>query len=600
MSQDGSYWRRTLEKRLSRRQALSLAATAGAGTAGLALLGCGGDGGEGGGGGSKPAEIKIQRAVDVLKDETKDAIPGGVLRDSTTSNVTGTLDPMISTSFTTQTMAATAYEVLLRSKSRPERKDWNKAELGPRLVESWEMSEDGTTFTFRMRPNVRFHNVPPVNGRVMDIEDWRLSLERFLAVSPYKANLAEPLDKATFPDSRTMVMKMKYSYGPLLWLLTSGSATFWVMPKEAFGGGMDPATQVIGTYYTVLDKYQPDVVYEYKRHDNYWRQKPWIERWRYFIIPEREQRRAQFVVKTLNTYAPQQADVLQLQKDVPDATIWIADATSGFSRVYFGLKEFETSPWKDERVRQALSMAVDWPALRANFSNSKEFAAAGLPTEDLRQSFVRIAWRDNGYWLDPAKKELGDASKYLLYNLPEAKKLLEAAGYKSAVEVPEAFSSLGVQYGNDYPAHIGILWDLLDQSGLFKIAKRTALPYADFLQNIYYDQNFKGIAMGPELTFSEVDSEMYQWFHSKGARFKAGGIKDPKVDEFVERQRSELDQSKRLNILHDFQKYMATKMYSVPYDGGSSSFSFSWGQVRNTLWPGWNQFLSADYPNRNG
>ncbi|MDP2660767.1 MAG: ABC transporter substrate-binding protein, partial [Dehalococcoidia bacterium] len=225
MSQDGSYWRRTLEKRLSRRRALSLAATAGAGTAGLALLGCGSDGGEGGGGGKKPAEIKIQRAVDVLKDETKDAIPGGVLRDSTTANITGTLDPMISTSFTTQSIAATTYEVLLRSKSRPERKDWNKAELGPRLVESWEMSEDGTTFTFRMRPNVRFHDVAPVNGRVMDIEDWRLSLERFLAVSPFKAGLVEVLDKATFPDSRTMVLKMKYPYGPLLWLLTSGSAT---------------------------------------------------------------------------------------------------------------------------------------------------------------------------------------------------------------------------------------------------------------------------------------------------------------------------------------------------------------------------------------
>ena len=597
----GSYWERLTRRRLSRRRVVAGAAGLGAAAAALSLVGCGG-GEEGGGEEAAGGAAKVQMPYQVLKDETKDAIPGGVYRSASSSNtVTGSLDPMISTSSSTQSAAGSALETLLTSKSRPERKDWNKYEVSPRLAESWEVSSDATTFTFRMRSGVRFHDIPPVNGRVMDIEDWRLSLERFLAVSPFKSNLAEPLDSYSFPDSRTMVLKTKYPYAPLLRLFTSGSSTFWVMPKEAFDGRLNPGTTMIGTNYLVRDKYQPDIITEHKRHDNYWLQKPWIERWRSFVIPEREQRRAQFLVKNLESYTPVQGDVLQMAKDAPDATMWMGDITStGFIRTWFGLKGFETSPFRDERARQAFAMVSDWPTLRAYWSNSKEFAAAGLPTMDLRYSFVRIGWMDYGYWLDPNKKELGDASKYLLFNIPEAKKLLEAAGYTSAIEIPAAYYSMGTQYGNDYLTRVMMGWDLIEQSGLFKVAKRIALPFAEYLQTIYYDQDFNGACGGPEINATEVDSELYNWYHSKGVRFKAGGIKDPKVDDFVMRQRSELDDEKRKTIIHDFQKYMATKMYTIPYDGESVSYYFSWGYLRNTLWPGWNHFLRADYPDRNG
>ena len=51
----------------------------------------------------------------------------------------------------------------------------------PALAEAWEFSDDGLQVTFTLRQGVKFHNIAPVNGRVMDIEDWKEQDERYLA-----------------------------------------------------------------------------------------------------------------------------------------------------------------------------------------------------------------------------------------------------------------------------------------------------------------------------------------------------------------------------------------------------------------------------------
>jgi ABC-type transport system substrate-binding protein len=49
----------------------------------------------------------------------------------------------------------------------------------PDLAESWEVSPDGLQLTFKLRQGVKFHNKPPVNGRVMDMDDVLFSWQRF-------------------------------------------------------------------------------------------------------------------------------------------------------------------------------------------------------------------------------------------------------------------------------------------------------------------------------------------------------------------------------------------------------------------------------------
>src|SRR5690606_41001528 len=51
------------------------------------------------------------------------------------------------------------------------RADPNLIEIEPDLAESWESNDDTTQFTFHIREGAKFHNVEPVNGRVLTAED---------------------------------------------------------------------------------------------------------------------------------------------------------------------------------------------------------------------------------------------------------------------------------------------------------------------------------------------------------------------------------------------------------------------------------------------
>ncbi len=57
------------------------------------------------------------------------------------------------------------------------------------------------------------------------------------------------------------------------------------------------------------------------------------------------------------------------------------------------------------------------------------------------------------------------------------------------------------------------------------------------------------------------------------------------MDDFIDKQRKELDDTKRATIIADFQKYMAEKMYTIPGDGVSGGFGFQQKWYRNTAFP---------------
>jgi peptide/nickel transport system substrate-binding protein len=579
--------------RLSRRR---LVALGGSTAAALALAACSGDDKKDGSGTSgQVTDVPGKDAVAYtwqLPDETAQAVPGGVYRGVTTGEVT-TFDPVKSTSFTTQVLAASVYETLLRLKTGPGIDPTLGLEVEGRLAESFEIAPDAQQITFKMRPNVRFHNAPPVNGRVLDIDDWRLSLERFLAQSPYRANLAELLDKQEFPDERTMLLKLKRPYASIARLFTSGTATFWTLPKEAAEGGMNTDTQAIGTYHMQLDTFEPSVTWEYKKH-LYWRQgTPFIDRWQFPIIPEYAQRAAQFKVGNIFEFTPRAQEVLVTRNDVPDARMFRTDVGTGWGVLFFGRKDFESAPWRDERVRRALSMMLDRGPMRAHFSNSEEFQAAGLPQETRWHSHVKGYW--TGFWLNPETDQLGPASVSFKYDPAEAKKLLAAAGYPDGFELDFWYTDTPL-YGADHAERCQITIDMLQKAGV-KV-RPNLMEYQAYLSQAYQRRDFRGIAPQPEFTYTEIDLELYNTYHSAGGRFKS--VADPHVDQLIEAQRRELGPAKRAAIIHDLQKHLAAKMYTIPWDGTHSGFIFRWPWLRNNAWPGWNQWLTADTPKRNG
>ncbi|MBM3276353.1 MAG: hypothetical protein FJZ00_14460, partial [Candidatus Sericytochromatia bacterium] len=70
-----------------------------------------------------------------------------------------------------------AYNRLLGIVSGP-KLDKHKIVLEGELARSWEVGPDGLKYTFRLQPNVKFHNVDPINGRAFTARDIVLAYQR--------------------------------------------------------------------------------------------------------------------------------------------------------------------------------------------------------------------------------------------------------------------------------------------------------------------------------------------------------------------------------------------------------------------------------------
>src|SRR5437867_7025261 len=75
------------------------------------------------------------------------------------------LDPRLTQSVGIVQFAGITSSRLIRYSFPEEVSNRNDLTLRPDLAESWQSSTDSRTWTFKLRQGVKWHNVPPLNGR---------------------------------------------------------------------------------------------------------------------------------------------------------------------------------------------------------------------------------------------------------------------------------------------------------------------------------------------------------------------------------------------------------------------------------------------------
>jgi peptide/nickel transport system substrate-binding protein len=183
------------------------------------------------------------------------------------------LDPHIVTAFNSvQIVSGTIYESLTMID-----KDLRTV---PGLAESWQISADNLTYTFRLRAGVTFHDAKPAEAA-----DVVASLKRVMSsaiASPLASRLASVAD-ATAPDSRTVVVTLKEPTAPLLTAL----ASIAVVPRgfEADKDGLQRAP--VGTGPFKFKEWQPNGYIALEKNAGYWdKSKPRIDGVKFNIVPE--------------------------------------------------------------------------------------------------------------------------------------------------------------------------------------------------------------------------------------------------------------------------------------------------------------------------
>jgi peptide/nickel transport system substrate-binding protein len=579
MTDDRKHGRRTiLQRRYARRAVLRGAALAGMGLAGAFALACKG------GGESKPAAPSGPAAGAAPTGQAGQAAPSLIGRSGTqptneqprrggTLNwyIIGnppTLDPHRSLSSLAYGPVTPVLGKLYRFKSEWDVAAANNREVEPYLAQSIE-SPDAVTWIVKLRPDARFHDIAPVNGRTLEAEDVKVTFQRAAAPESVNQGTWALLDAAATqtPDRNTVVFKLKYPYAPFLKLVASGQFAL-IMPREGALGEYDVSKKVIGTGPFILDSYTPDVALTYKRNPNYFEQgKPYIDGAKIAIIPDAAQRMAQFSAGNIDFIGVNLEDVETVRRQNPRAEL-IRNWDPGDGHLFFQLGD-PTSPFRDVRLRRALNMAID----RATYGKVL------LNNEYLQSFFVS---QQLGKWALRMEHLPPETAKWYQYNPQEARQLFEAAG-GTALDAK-------IIYGTPNPRDP---W--LGTAGEMVFNMLQALPWKR-LSFVRIDYNREWIGGGRGKAYgnyppdempwwgimlrADVDLYIHAYWHSQSTT-NLSKFSDPKVDQMIEKARGILNEDQRVQAYLDIQKYLADQAVCVTGNPSGLTNTFVQPRVRN-------------------
>jgi len=149
----------------------------------------------------------------------------------------------------------------------------------PQLAESWDVSEDGKTYTFHLRKGVKFHN-----GTVFDASAAKFAFQWIANNAPF-GNYVEKIET---PDDNTLKVYFKEYYAPFLLDLASGWTSPVICPEavEPVGSVDGKLTKFIGTGPFKLVDYEKDKQAVLVRNDEYWGNKPKVDKVIWKTIPD--------------------------------------------------------------------------------------------------------------------------------------------------------------------------------------------------------------------------------------------------------------------------------------------------------------------------
>lgn len=578
--------RRLLRYSASRRRVL--AGMGGAATS-ITLLGLAGCSGGGKSGTSSTSAVTGATAAPTPSQPR----PGGILKSSSAQDVPS-FDPLAAKAAITNSIGAYVYSRLLKFKvgtgARPD------GTLEPDVITLWEQP-DPLTLVMHLRQGMKLDPRPPTNGRTLTTEDLTLSWGKFASTAVYRgdivnaANKTAPVLSFTATDPATIELKLAFPDAQLLPSMNFWGG-LWIVPKEGHAGGFDPNTETHGSGPWMLEKYTPSVGFSFKKNPNYYGapQHPLMDGIELPIITDTAQLEAQFKAKNVWFGAGGRGggipstDILSLHNDLKQSRIALIPPLSEGNTISFSWRE--SYPFRDVRVRRAMSMLIDRDTFIETFNDLKAFQAAGVQMHGYWNTPLSAAW--GPYWLDPKDPKFGPSAQYFKQNVAEAKKLLAAAGFADGFETPLTFVA-GAAYGRDWGQRAEALMSMLAKGGIR--CKANAVDYTSVWIPSYLRKHgdFDGIAMYPNGSRGDPGQWLHVFFSSTGANNQAAK-NFPDLDALITAQRRELDRAKRIAAFHDIQRYFAENMPTVPQGGGTEIPVLRWnglnGPGEYVLWPG--------------
>ena len=222
----------------------------------------------------------------------------------------------------------------------------------PALAEEWEISEDGTTYTFTLREGVSFHD-----GSDFTAEDVKFTLDRARAEDSVNAQKAlfEGISEVNVVDPQTVEIVLSQPDGNFLFNLAWGDAV--IVAEESIE---NIKSNPVGTGpFTFSEWVQGDRV-ELARNSDYWGEAPSLEAATIKFISDPTAAFAAMMAQDIDAFAgyPAPENLPQFEAD-PRFQV-IVGSTEGETILAMNNAE---EPFNDPEVREAVAHAIDRQAI---------------------------------------------------------------------------------------------------------------------------------------------------------------------------------------------------------------------------------------------
>lgn len=158
----------------------------------------------------------------------------------------------------------------------------------PGLAESWDISEDGKTYTFHIRDGVTFHD-----GEVCDAQAIKANFDAIIENKSRHTwlEMMNLLESVEAPDNKTIVIKLSSPYYPMLTELGVTRPFGMVSPNSMKDGSTkDGVTSFVGTGPYKLTDFVTDEYAVFEANENYWGEVPQIKKITVKVIPDNQTR----------------------------------------------------------------------------------------------------------------------------------------------------------------------------------------------------------------------------------------------------------------------------------------------------------------------
>lgn len=418
----------------------------------------------------------------------------------------------------------------------------------PGLAESWEISPDARTYTFRLKKNVGFHDGTPFNADAVKFTFDRVMDPTTMAGQAH--DQLGPYDHAEVEDDYTVKVVMKRGYAPLLTNLNGylGIVSPTAVKKDPAGFARHP----VGTGPFIFKEWVPkDHITLVKNPDYNWGSSffrhagaPYLDRVIFKVIPEASVR-----VGTLKSGETQYVDDIaplsydELKKDPDFVVIEKGEPGSGYVLL---LNTTSKGAVSDPRVRVALEYAIDREGLNKSvFHGLHRVATSPL----MKPTFGYDPSTEQIYSFDPATaKQILDQAGWKV----GSDGIRERNGQKLTIEFPI------ISRPTDKAIAESIQASLHDVGIDMKVSPLERAAYAEQRKQNRYDANFVWFPYGDPDVLRTI-------FHSANiSAFNRAKYQVPEVDRMLEDAAATLDNAQRANLYARIQQRVLKDAVVVP------------------------------------